>query len=77
MELEATMSAEIKNYISVGCVHTHRKVCLHQQVNLMQRAYSKICISVSTFCIKSSLVFWSSESVKRRIYMNIPKNKLP
>lgn len=41
MELEATRFAEMKNYILIGCVHTHRKVCLHQQVKLMQRAYSK------------------------------------
>lgn len=40
-ELEPTRFAEIKKYIPIGCVHTCRKVCLHQQVKLMQRAYSK------------------------------------
>lgn len=54
-----------------------QEVCLHQQVKLMQRAHSKNMHFSFHILHKNRLVLSSSESVKRRIYMNMCKNKLP
>lgn len=56
---------EIKKYISVGHVHTCRKPVCISRYSYRRENIPKIHITASTFCIKSSLVFWSSESVRK------------